>query len=183
MAIGLMIILSVFSRVSKRMLANQQRVMVGLVDDSGSRQLVQLDHVLFDPATPGPLVDQFALDLAVVDDAALLHVDRGRSCPAASRHFLAMRSGSIGKHADFAGHDDQVILGDVIAAGTQAIAIQHRADLFAIGKRDRCRAVPWLHQAGVVFVERLEVRLHQLMLLPGLGDEHQHRVGDRSPAE
>ncbi len=57
------------------------------------------------------------------------------------------------EHADFGSHDDQVVLGDVVARRPQAVAIQHRADLPAVGEGDRGRAIPGLHQAGVVLVE------------------------------
>ena len=49
---------------------------------------------------------------------------------------LALRVfGSIGKHADFAGHDHAVVVRQVIAAGTQTVAIEHRADVLAVGER------------------------------------------------
>ena len=59
------------------------------------------------------------------------------------------------EHADLGGHDDQVVLGDVVAAGAQAVAVEDGADLRAVGEGDRGGAVPRLHQAGVVFVESL----------------------------
>ncbi len=85
------------------------------------------------------------------------------------------------EHADFRRHDDQVVLGDVVARRTQAVAIEHRADHRAVGERDRRRAVPRLHQRRVVLVERLQLLRHRLVVLPRLGDHHQDRVRQRSP--
>ena len=52
--------------------------------------------------------------------------------PAAIAISWRCASGSIGEHADFARHDDQVILGDVITAGTQAIG-SRTAPIIGIG--------------------------------------------------
>ena len=41
---------------------------------------------------------------------------------------MATRSGLDGEHAGFGGHDDEVVLGDVIAGRAQAVAVEHRAD-------------------------------------------------------
>ena len=64
------------------------------------------------------------------------------------------------EHADLRRHDDQVVLGDVVARRTQAVAIEHGADHRAVGERDRRRAVPRLHQRRVVLVERLQLLRH-----------------------
>ena len=88
--------------------------------------------------------------------------------PGCSRPLCSDVLGRNVEHADFGGHDDQVVLGDVVARRAQAVAVEHRADDRAVGERDRRRAVPRLHQAGVIFVERLQVRVHQLVVLPRL---------------
>ncbi len=56
--------------------------------------------------------------------------------------------GSTRQHADLAGHDHAVVVRQVIAAGAQAVAVEHRADVVAVGEDDRRRAVPRLHQAA-----------------------------------
>ena len=85
------------------------------------------------------------------------------------------------QHADLRGHNHHIILGDVITRGAQAVAIQHRADHLAIGKRDRGRAVPGFQQAGMVFIKGPPVRGHGLMPGPGLGHHHQHHMRQRPP--
>ena len=86
------------------------------------------------------------------------------------------------QHAHFAGHDHAVVVREVVARRPQAVAIEHRADVLAVGERDRRRAVPRLHQAGVVFVERPLVLGHRFVILPRLGDHHHDRFLQRAAA-
>ena len=86
------------------------------------------------------------------------------------------------EHADFRGHDHVVVVGDDIARGTQAIAVEGGADLTTIGERHRSRTVPGFHQRGVVFVERAPVLVHQRIAGPRFGDHQHHRVRERIPA-
>ena len=67
----------------------------------------------------------------------------------------------------------------MIARRTQAVTVERRADLAAVGERDRGGAVPRLHHRGVVFVERAAVVVHQRVLLPRFRDHHHHRVDER----
>ena len=129
------------------------------------------------------LAGDLALDLLVVDDAALLGVDEEHA--ARLQAALAARTSSGGnvEHAGFGGHDHQVVLGDVVARGAQAVAIEHRADLLAVGEGDRGRAVPRLHQAGVIFVERPLRVVHALVVRPRLRNHHHHRVRQRAAGQ
>ena len=54
-----------------------------------------------------------------------------------------------------------VVVGDDVARRPQAVAVERRADLPAVGKGDRRRPVPRLHQRRVVFVEGAPLRIHQ----------------------
>ena len=72
--------------------------------------------------------------------------------------------------ADLGGEDHEVVVGDNIARRPQAVAIQRRADLAAVGERHRRRAVPGLHHRRMVFVEGAPVGVHRGVLLPSLGD-------------
>ena len=87
------------------------------------------------------------------------------------------------EHADFGRHDDEVVLGHVVARRTQPVAIEHRADDGAVGERDRRRAVPRLHQRRVVLVERLPVGAHLSCPLHGSGIIIRMACGsDRPPS-
>ena len=91
--------------------------------------------------------------------------------------------GNIVEHADFRGHDHEVVFGDVVARRTQAVAVEHRPDAQAIGEGNRGRAVPGLHQRGVIFVKCFLLRAHRLMAAPRLGNHHHHGVGQGSTRE
>ena len=78
---------------------------------------------------------------------------------------------------------DEAVVGDPVAAGAQAVAVEHGADDGAVGEGDRCRAVPRLHERGVELVERPLVVGHRLVVLPRLRDHHQHGVGEAAAAE
>ncbi len=66
--------------------------------------------------------------------------------------------------------------------GPQAVAVERRADLPAVGECHRRRTVPRLHQRSVVLVERAAILVHQRIAGPGLGDHQHHRVGERVSA-
>ena len=102
--------------------------------------------------------------------------------PGCSRPLALMFCGSIVQHAHFAGHDHAVVVREVVAAGPQAVAVEHRADVLAVGEHDRRRAVPRLHQARVVFVERPLVFRHRFVILPRLGNHHHDRFLQRAAA-
>ena len=87
-----------------------------------------------------------ALDFVVGDDAALFHVDQEH----AARLQAALVQDSLRRnvqHADLGRHDDQVVLGDVVARRPQAVAVEDGADAHAVGEGDGRGAVPRLHQA------------------------------------
>ena len=65
----------------------------------------------------------------------------------------------------------------------QAVAIQHRPDLAAVGEGDACRSVPGFHQAGVELVEGAHRIIHVLVVRPRLRNHHHHRVRQRTPGQ
>ena len=75
--------------------------------------------------------------------------------PGCRRHFWMMLLFRHRQHAGFRRHDDAIVVGDEIARRTQAVAVERRADLLAVGEGDGGRTVPRLHQSGMIFVERL----------------------------
>ena len=86
-------------------------------------------------------------------------------------------------HADLRRHHDQVVVGDPVAARPQPVAVEHGADHGAVRERHAGRAVPGLHHARVVPVERPLVVVHLGVVLPRLGDHHQDRVLDRAAGQ
>jgi hypothetical protein len=58
--------------------------------------------------------------------------------PGRRRPFSTTVSGiEVRNDADFGGHDDKVVVGDVVAARAQAVAVEHGADLVAVREGDR----------------------------------------------
>ena len=86
------------------------------------------------------------------------------------------------QHAHLRGHHDAVVAGEQIARRPQAVAVERCADLAAVGEGDGRRAVPRLHQRGVVFVEGAPLLVHQRIARPRFGDHHHHRVRQRVAA-
>ena len=97
--------------------------------------------------------------------------------PGCSRPFAHDVLGRDLEHADLGRHHDEAVLRDDVARGAQAVAVEHRADLAAVGERDRRGAVPGLHQERVVLVVGAPIGIHLGVVLPRLGDHHQDGFG------
>ena len=78
--------------------------------------------------------------------------------------------------ADFGGHDDEAVAGDLVAGGAEAVAVHGGGGDAPVGEGDGGWAVPGFGEAGVVFVEAAEAGVHVGALFPGFGDEHHHGV-------
>ena len=78
------------------------------------------------------------------------------------------------RHARFRSQNENIIRGQRIARGAQAVAVQHGASIDAIGKNDGGRTVPGLHHGGVVFKETAHIRPQMVIDAPGLRHEHKH---------
>ena len=120
-------------------------------------------------------------DFVVRDDAALLQIDEQHLArlqpPFGNDPLFGDR-----QDAGFRGQHDEPVTGDDIARRTQAIAVEHRADLAAIGKGHGGRPIPRLHHRGVIFVEGTARRVHQRISRPGFRNEHHHRMAKRIAA-
>jgi len=155
---------------------------VGLLEARRLGQVAEMHEVLVQPLPVGLGGADRAFDLLVLDDPALGRVDEEH----AARLEPALAHDLVGgdvEHAGLGGHDDGAFLGDVIARRAQAVAVEDGADLDAVGERDRRRAVPRLHQARVVLVERAALVIHRLVVGPRLGNHHHHRVRQRAAGE
>jgi hypothetical protein len=124
---------------------------------------------------------ELGLDLLVGNEATFDHVDEqhlaGLEPPLGDD--LLFREG---EHAHFRGEHDGVVGGDEIARGPQAVAIERRDNLPAVGGDDGGRPVPRLHHRGMVLVEGAALLIHQRIAGPGLGHQHHRRMGERVAA-
>ncbi len=172
----------VFERVAERNLALQQAVGIGRRGLGRSRQVVEVHEVLVEPLAIGSLGGDRALDLLVVDDAALhgVHEEHAAGLQAAFLHH------GLGRHVEDAGlggQDHEVVVRHVVARRTQSVAVEHGADLRAVGEGDGGGTVPGLHQARVVLVEGALVVVHGLVVRPRFRDHHHHGVRERAAGE
>ena len=142
----------------------------------GSGSVSMRDLLLLEPFGVGLARGQLLLDLGVGDDALLHGVDEEHAAGLQAA-FLANVFGGNFDHAGLGGEHHQIVLGDDVAAGTQAVAVERCADDFAVSEGDGGGAVPRLHQRGVVLVEGALVLVHVRIAGPGLGNEHGHDVG------
>ena len=137
---------------------------------------------LGEPLPVGVLGGQDGLDLVVLDDAAGGGVDE-EHLSRLKATFYEDRSGVEVQYAHLRGEHDQALVGHPVAGGAQPVAVEHGPDHGAVGESDGGGAVPGLHERGVEAVEGPPGRVHLGVVLPRLGDHHQHGVGEGPPAK
>ena len=135
-------------------------------------QLAHLDGVAFDPLTVRMLGREGLLDLLVRDDAAFLGIDEEHLArfQAALGHDVFL--GVLREHAGFGCEHDVAVVGKLPAAGAEAVAVEQRADLGAVSEDDVRRTVPRFDQRIVVFVERPDIGVKLVVLLPCRRQHH-----------
>jgi len=168
-------------RISERALGGLQGRLVHRRLGFAGRKLEQEDPLLVKPLPVGLSGGNLLLDFLVGDDALFRGVDQEHAAGLDAPFVGNLRRGYV-EHAGFRRHDHHAALGDGVAKGAQAVAVEHATDLHAVGERDRGRAVPGLHQTRVILVEGALLRAHGLVLVPRLRDHHHHRVGQGSSA-
>ena len=171
----------VFLRITERLLPVEQRQIGAHALVRRGRQFFQNDLGAVQPVAVGMALGELRLDLVVGNEAALLEVDEqhlaGLQPPLGDD--LVLRNL---QHAHFGRHHDAVVAGDEIARRPQSVAVERRADLAAVGERDRGGAVPRLHQRGVIFVEGAALFIHQRVAGPRFRNHHHDGVRERVAA-
>ena len=173
--------LQVLLGVAEGLLAIEQRHVRAALARLHGLEVLQHDLGAPEPVLVGVGGGELLLDLVVGDDAALLEVDEQHlarlQAPLLDDLLLRDR-----QHAHLGGEHHEAVVGDEVARRAQAVAVEGRADLAAVREGDRGRAVPRLHQGGVVLVEGAPVLVHERVAGPGLGDQHHHGVRERVAA-
>ncbi len=80
--------------------------------------------------------------------------------------------GLVVPHADFGGQGDIAVLGDDITRRAQTVAVEQTDRVATFGQYNTGRAVPGFHMHGVVFVERPQIGIHGLHVLPRRRHDH-----------
>src|SRR5690606_36897612 len=141
-----------FGGVAEGPHARQQRVRIETVRLLLGVQIRELDLLILDPFAERPRIGEAFLQLGIVDQATLGEIEQKHL--ARLQAALGFDIGGIDRqYTDFRRHDDLVVMGDVVTAWTQTVAIEHRADVLAVGEDDRRRTVPRFHDGGIEFVK------------------------------
>ena len=128
------------------------------------------------------LAGQRGLHVRVFQDAPPASV--GQEDPARLEAALADHIGRVDvEHADLAGQHHEPVAGHPVPARAQPVAVEHRPDHGPVGERHAGRAVPGLHHGGMEPVEGAAGRIHLVVVLPRLGNHHQHGVRQGPAAE
>ena len=157
-----------------------RRLATGALD--ALRQIGNGDQFRFEPVGIGSGTGDAGLDLVVANDAAFASVDQEHAAGLEAALFNDRVLGEI-DDADLGCHDDEAVLGDPVAARAESVAVEDGAHHGPVGEGDGRRTVPRFHASRVVLVERLSLGVHLVVVLPRLGDHHQHRLGERVAAE
>ena len=88
----------------------------------------EADQAGVQPLVVGVLGGELGLDLLVLDDAAAASVSTRNIRPGCSRPLRTTVARVEVEHADLGGEHDEAVVGDPVAAGAQAVAVEHRAD-------------------------------------------------------
>jgi hypothetical protein len=144
-----------------------------------ARRLGQVGD-LADPFPEGSRGGEGILDLRVVEQLLLLHVD-GDHLARAQRALFDDGGLVHGNHPRLGARDHQTIARHDVAHRAQPVPVEPGADPAAIGHRQRRGSVPRLHHRVAVGIH-VHPRLRQLRggVRPCLG--HQHRLGHRRVA-
>ena len=155
---------------------------LGRGEGFGRAELAEFEAVLVDPLAVGLLLGERFLDLAIVADGAGGGV-HGKHL-AGSEAALADDLGVVDDdRAGFRADVEQAVLGELVARGAEAVAVERGAELGAVGVNQAGRAIPGLGEGAVVLVEGAEVVGDVLVVAIGRRDQHAHRVFQRAAGE
>ena len=165
----------IFKGIAKGLLTLQYRCMIRLLNRSLGK-LFKQQVIFLQPCGIRLGSGQLLLDLLIRNNPLLFHIKQ--------EHFARLQTTLLDhllrsnrQHAGLGGHDHPIIAGNVVAAGTQAVTVQHRADAATVSEADRSRAVPGLHQTGMILIEGTLLIIHPFVALPRLRHHHHHGVG------
>ena len=146
-------------------------------------QIAHLDRVAFHPLAVRVLGGEGLLDLFIGDDAAFGGVDQEHlaGLKTALGHDVLLRD--LRQNAGLGGQHDVAVVGELPAAGAEAVAVEQGADLGAVGEDDVGRAIPRLDKRVVVLVEGAHVRIEIRVLLPSRRQHHADGVRQGTAGE
>ena len=149
----------------------------GLHPVVGDGQVGEVDQVPVQPLPVGLPGGVGLLELVIADEPPLagVHQQHPAGPEPGFLHHLLRRDV---QHPHLGGEDEAAVRRQIVPGGAQAVAVQHRPHHIAVGKENRGRAVPGLHEDGVVLVEIPLGPGEGLVPLPGLRNGDHHRQGE-----
>ena len=138
--------------------------------------VLQHNFLLGQPLPVGAFVAYVLFELFVGNKAALFKIQQEHLAGLKSTFEFHICRVDI-KHAYFGSHDALVIVGNVVAAGTQTISVQHCSDIVPVREHDRGRAIPGLHKGRVILVEIFLFMAHIDIRLPSFRNHHHGCFG------
>ena len=130
-------------------------------------EVVQYDHVLVEPLPIGLTGGEILLELRVLNYLSTLCVQHEHA-PGIDALLVQNTFGRNVQHPGLGTHHKDVVRGNQVAARSQAVPVEYRADFRAVRADYQRRAVPRLHHRGVVLVEVLLSPIHRDVVAPGL---------------
>ena len=151
----------------------------GIFGRSGCREVRKVHAQLGNPLVVRIERGHAALDLHVIQQAPRVGVHHQHAAGAQAVAAQHPFGGKI-QRAGFGGHHQEAVGSDQVAGGTQAISVQHGQRPHTVGHGHGGGTIPRIHHVAVKFVERAKLAAHGLVLLPGLGNHHHGRMGQRA---
>ena len=154
-------------------------VVLGGCCRNGLIERVDGQRLLGNPITVGLFLGVTGTQLVVVDDATAGKVDLEHL----ARPQTAARQDVLGAHLDgahLACQHKATVARHIVAGGTQAVAVEGSTQGTAVGKGDGGRAVPGLHEHGLVGVVGAALLAQAVVVVPRLGQQHGRGTRERT---
>ena len=138
---------------------------------NGLIERVNGQRLLGNPITVGLFLGVTGAQLIVVDDAPAGKVDLEHL----ARSQAAARQDVLGAHLDgahLACQHKAAVARHIVAGGTQAVTVEGGAQRATVGKGDGRRAIPRLHEHGLVSVVGAALLTQAVVVVPRLGQQH-----------
>ena len=145
----------------------------------GLIERVDGQRLLGNPVVVGLLLGIAGAQLVVVDHAAAGKIDLEHL----ARSQAAARQDVLGAHLDgahLACQHKATVARHVVTSGAQAVAIEGGAQRATVGKGDGRRAVPRLHEHGLVGVVGAALLAQAIVVVPRLGQQHGRGTRERA---
>ena len=135
----------------------------------GNRQIGEVDQIPIQPFAVGLAAGVLRFQVLIVHQLALHRVHQqhlaGTQAILADDVFLRDV-----QNAHLAGQDQPSVVGDVIAAGAQTVAVENRTHHVAVAEQNGRGAVPRLQHGGIILVKVLLLGIHVFIVAPRLRD-------------